>query len=466
MIPQHVCMGTEICYYFFGIGAGKLSAHRTYRDNERAVMASEGDLTREKYEKCFTPALHLYWPIAIKRGEGIYVESTEGKRYMDFSSGLAVLNIGHSHPRVMEAARRQLENYVHTGGIYYSRTVAEAAERLTSVTPAGLDMLFFSNSGAEAVEGALKAARYVTGRQGIVAFTGAFHGRTLGAVSVTTSSARYRNRYHPLLPSVFHSPYPSCYRCPLRLSPENCGCSCFNYLENILRHQISPDEVAAIIIEPVIGEGGYIPAPREFLVKLRKLCDESGIILIFDEVQSGMGRTCNWFASDHYGVVPDIMTVAKGIASGFPLSAVVGKRAIMSEWPAGAHGTTFGGNPVSCAASLATIEVMAENGLLAASRTLAGKAMTRLGSIAASTRAIGDVRGIGFMTGIEFVREGGEPDRDSCDRVLESCLARGLILINCGPERNIIRFIPPINVREKELDRALTILEESVVSLT
>ncbi|HEX9080520.1 MAG TPA: aminotransferase class III-fold pyridoxal phosphate-dependent enzyme, partial [Desulfuromonadaceae bacterium] len=317
-----------------------------------------------KYTKYFTPALHLYWPVAIARGHGAYVEGVDGRRYLDFSSGLAVLNIGHSHPRVLEAVKAQLESHVHTGGVYYSGVVADAAERLVSVTPPGLDMLFFSNSGAEAVEGALKLARFVTGRPGIIAFTGAFHGRTLGAVSVTTSTARYRNRYHPLLPGVFHAPSPSCFRCPYGSARDSCETACFENLLELLKRQISPEEVAACIIEPVLGEGGYYPAPAAFLKRLRRLCDEHGILLIFDEVQSGMGRTCSWFAADHYGIAPDVMTVAKGIASGFPLSAVVAKRELMEKWPSGAHGTTFGGNPVSCAASLATIAAIQEERLL------------------------------------------------------------------------------------------------------
>jgi len=429
-------------------------------------METKGDLIKERYDKCFTPALHLYWPIAIKRGDGVYVESTEGKKYLDFSSGLAVLNIGHSHPRVIEAARTQLGAYVHTGGVYYSEIVANAAERLLTVTPAGLDMLFFSNSGAEAVEGALKLARFVSGRQGIVSFTGGFHGRTLGAVSVTTSTARYRNRYHPLLPSVYHSPYPYCFRCPFQCTPDSCEFACFEQLNNIFRHQIDPEEVAACIIEPVLGEGGYFPAPSGFLRRLRGLCDDHGILLIFDEVQSGMGRTGNWFAAGHYGVTPDVMTVAKGIASGFPLSAVVAKREIMTKWPAGAHGTTFGGNPVSCAASLATIAVIEEENLLDKSLLLAERAMSRLKTLAGLNPVVGDVRGIGLMIGIELVTDTGAPDRESCDKVLDFCLENGLILINCGTDRNVIRFIPPLTTTEAELDMAISILERGVLSLS
>jgi 4-aminobutyrate aminotransferase len=427
-------------------------------------METMGDVIRSRYDKFLTPALHLYWPIAIKRGEGVYVESTEGRRYLDFSSGLAVLNIGHSHPRVIEAVTSQLGEYVHTGGVYYGGIVADAAERLLSVTPAGVDMLFFSNSGAEAVEGALKLARFVSGRQGIVSFSGAFHGRTLGAVSLTTSTAIYRKRYHPLLPSVFHSPYPYCFRCPFQRTPESCEFACFKELENIFRHQIDAEEVAACIIEPVLGEGGYFPAPPGFLRKLRELCDDHGIFLIFDEVQSGMGRTGNWFAAGHYGVTPDIMTVAKGIASGFPLSAVAAKKEIMSRWTAGAHGTTFGGNPVSCAASLATIAVIEEEDLLDNARRLAARAMTRLKAMSGFSPVIGDVRGIGLMIGVEFVTESGAPDRGACEKVLSFCLENGLILINCGTDRNVIRFIPPLTTTEAELDLAVSILERGVCS--
>jgi 4-aminobutyrate aminotransferase len=428
-------------------------------------METKEQHVTERYANCFTPALHLYWPIAIARGDGVYVEATDGRRYLDFSSGLAVLNIGHCHPGVSGAVKIQLDKYVHSGGVYYSETVAAAAERLISVTPPGLDMLFFSNSGAEVTDGALKLARFVSGRQGIISFTGAFHGRTLGALSVTTSSANYRNRYHPLLPSVYHSPYPYCYRCPFNRKPDSCEQACFDYLKDILQRQIIPEEVAAIIIEPVLGEGGYHPAPLVFLEKLRKLCDDHGILLIFDEVQSGMGRTCNWFAAGHYGVTPDILTVAKGIASGFPLAAVVSTKEIMEKWPAGAHGTTFGGNPVSCAAALATIEAIEEGKLLEKSMVLAGEALARLGRLAGISPAIGDVRGVGLMIGIEFVTESGAPHRAAADRVLDFCLAQGLILINCGLERNVIRFIPPLITTEVELNTALEILEEGVASL-
>jgi 4-aminobutyrate aminotransferase len=413
----------------------------------------------------FTTALHNYYPIAIERGEGCRVHDREGKSYMDFSSGLAVLNIGHNHPRVMQRVARQLSHYVHTGGIYYNETTVAAAEQLTAITPTSLNMLFFSNSGAEAVEGALKLARHATGRQGVIAFHGAFHGRTLGALSVTSSSARYRERYHPLLPSVYHSPYPYCFRCPVGATAETCTLGCFRCLEQLLCHVITPEEVAAIIIEPILGEGGYIPAQATFLAGLRRLCDAHGILLIFDEVQSGVGRTGDWFAAQSYGITPDILTVAKGIASGFPLSAVVSRRDLMERWPAGAHGTTFGGNPVACAAAIATIETIRDDNLLMRCRELGARSMARLNVLKECYPLIGDVRSVGLMIGIELVREDGTPDSTACGQLLEECCDHGLILINCGPGKNIIRFIPPLTISDAELDEALEIFAAALESL-
>lgn len=410
----------------------------------------------------FTPALHVYYPISIERGSGVYVYGTDGNRYLDFSSGLAVLNIGHNHPRVLDAVKLQLDRFIHTGGIYQNETSIAAAERLLSITPHGLDMLFFSNSGAEAVEGALKLSRYVTGRQGIISFTGAFHGRTLGALSVTTSSAAYRRKYHPFLPSIYQAPYPYCYRCPYRQKPDTCGLWCLRELEATLKHRIPGEEVAAVIIEPFLGEGGYYPAPVPYLVGLRKLCDHYGIMLIFDEVQSGMGRTGRWFSGEHAGVIPDVLTVAKGIASGFPLSAVVASREIMEQWPSGAHGTTFGGNPVSCAASIATIDVMSEGDLPAKVSSSGEMVLEKLLGLSAHYPSLGSVRGYGFMIGIEFITPDGGPDGVACASVLEYCYQNGLILIGCGTERNIIRFIPPLIATEEHLNSSLEILEQGI----
>jgi 4-aminobutyrate aminotransferase len=359
-----------------------------------------------------------------------------------------------------------MERLIHTGGVYLNETTVASAEKLVSITPEGLDRLFFSNSGAEAVEGALKLARYVTGRQGIISFTGAFHGRTFGALSVTTSSAAYRKRYHPLLPSIYHAPYPYCFRCRFRQKPDSCGLCCLFDLEETLKHRIPPDEIAAVIIEPILGEGGYFPAPGRFLTALRELCDRYGILLIFDEVQSGMGRTGRWFACDNAGVSPDIMTVAKGIASGFPLSAVVAGRRIMEQWPSGAHGTTFGGNPVSCAASIATIDVIREGGLLEKASERGAEILERMCGLVATHPLVGQARGYGYMIGIEFVTVDGAPNGEACRKVIDACLEKGLILIGCGPERHVIRFIPPLTVTGEDMEDALHILEEAIRGLS
>ena len=409
----------------------------------------------------FTPAYHTYHSIAIARGEGCLVTDREGNRYLDCASGLAVLNIGHNHPRVMERVTQQLRDFVHTGGVFLNDTTVQAAELLTSITPPGLDMLFFSNSGAEAVEGAIKLARFVTGRQGIIAFSGSFHGRSLGALSLTSSNSRYREHYHPLLPSVFHAPYPFCHHCQFGCR-SNCTDLCLDYLKNMLRHTVTPGELAAIIIEPVLGEGGYSPAPALFLKELRHLCDKHDILLIFDEVQSGMGRCGDWFASQVYGVTPDILTVAKGIASGFPLSAVISRHELMKKWPTWAHGTTFGGNPVSCAAAIATIETIRDDDLLERCRHLSTVTRERLKTLQQSHSLITDVRGMGLMVGIELKDRNGAPAGPACDHLLRECLRNGLIIINCGQDRNIVRFIPPLTISDAELDQALTILGRAV----
>jgi 4-aminobutyrate aminotransferase len=427
---------------------------------------SKEDMVVQRGLAVFTPASHHYYPIAIDRGEGTVVFSKDGRRFLDFTSGLAVLNLGHNHPRVIEAARKQLESYVHTGGIYYSETTVAAAEELVSITPPGLDMLFFSNSGAEAVEGALKLARYTSGRQAIISCSGAFHGRTLGALSVTSSSSAYRRRYHPLLPSVYQVGYPACFVCPCGLTPDACGTRCLEEVTRLFERQVSPEEVCAIIVEPFLGEGGYYPAPKSYLQGLRTICDEYGILLIFDEVQSGIGRTGKWFCCEHAGVVPDIISVAKALASGFPLSAVVASRELMERWDQGAHGTTFGGNPVSCAAAQATLQVVREEGLLEASLAAGSAALSHLQGLASKNPAIGEVRGLGCMIGVEFVDAAGAADGRLCAGLIEECLAKGLILIGCGLKRNVARFIPPLNVTQSELEEALGIFESSLAELS
>ncbi|MBI3398446.1 MAG: aspartate aminotransferase family protein [Deltaproteobacteria bacterium] len=432
-------------------------------ESRKEAKVPDNLITQAK--KLLTPTLVFHTDIIVKKAQGLYVESLDGKKYMDFSSGLATTNIGHCPPKVVKAAKKQLDEIINSGCIFRYNSEIEFAEKLKEITPGKLDMFFFSNSGAEAVEGAIKLARFATKRQGIIAYTGAFHGRTMGAVSLTTSTAKYRRNYHPLLPSIFRAPYPYCYRCFLGQHPDTCDMDCFIYLKKMLRHEINPDEVAAIIIEPVLGEGGYVVPPPNYLKELRKLCAQHGILLIADEVQTGFGRTGKWFACEHFGIVPDIMTLAKGIASGFPLSAVASTKEIMSKWPPGAHGTTFGGNPVSCAAGIATIETIKADKLLENAAKVGKYAMNCLKDMQKKYPVMGDVRGLGLMIGIEFVKHvpsGKSPDTDFCKKVCKECEKNGLILIECGIDKNIIRFMPPLITTREEMKKALGIFEKAV----
>ena len=406
-----------------------------------------------------TTAWGFQTDLLIKRASGLYLYDEAGKRYMDFTSGHAVCNIGHSHPKVVEAIKTQADRFIHAGSTFYYDSLYDLVERLIAITPPGMDRFFFSNSGAEAVEGAMKLARYHTGRQGIIAFTGSFHGRTFGAMSLTSSNARYRTAYHPLLPGIYHAPYPYCYRNPFGA---NCEEACLNELERMFTQQIAAKDVAAIIIEPVLGEGGYYPAPASFLDQLREICTDNGILLVFDEVQSGIGRTAKWFALDHYGVKPDIITVAKGIASGLPLSGIISNAGIMDKWERGTHGTTFGGNPVACAAATATLDAIRDEKLLEKSERISRGIFERLWALRESAPVIGDVRGLGYMIGIEFVKKECEPNPEAVSFILKYCLERGLIILEAGTHKNVVRFIPPLITTEDQMDEALTIFEEAV----
>lgn len=403
------------------------------------------------------PSLAFVTDIHAVKAEGAWITSSDGKRYLDFSSGLAVANIGHNHPAVVAAAKAQIDSFIHTSDVYRTEPMVALAEKIGTIAPPGLASCFFSNSGAEVVDGAIKLARFVTGRQGIVAFTGAFHGRTLGAVSLTTSNVKYRRRTHPLLPAVYHADFPYCFRCPASRDRDACVLECRADLERIFKTVIPPEEVAAVIIEPIQGEGGYVPAPAEYLKHLRETCDRHGIMLIFDEIQCGMGRTGRFFACQHANVAPDVLLIAKGIASGFPLSAIVAQPETMEKWSPGAHGTTFGGNPVACAAALATIDVIEREGLLGRAASLGRRAAGRLVDLSRRFSIIGDVRGPGLMIGIEFVKEDGSPNPEACRKVRSACQERGLVLIDCGRDKHVIRFIPPLIATDAEMDQALDI---------
>lgn len=412
------------------------------------------------------PPAHPFYPITIGRGSGAVVTSRDGRRFLDFTSGLAVLNLGHNHPKVMEAVQRQLNSHVHAGGIYYSEATLPAAEELAAVAPDGLDMLLFGNSGSEAVEDAIKLARYTSGRQSIIACTGGFHGRTLGALSLTSCSSTCRSRYQPLLPSVYHVCYPACFTCPCGLNPEACGDRCLDEIERLFQYQVPPEEVCAMLVEPFLGEGGYYPAPKSYLEGLRRICDRYGILLIFDEVQSGVGRTGRWFCCEHAGVRPDIVTVAGAVASGFPLGAVVASAELMRQWDSPPHGSTFGGNPVSCAAALATLRVIREEGVLEAARVTGSRILTSMQELAMQNPRIGEVRGVGCMIGVEFVDEAGGADGSLCHDLIEKCLGKGLILIGCGLKQNVVRLIPPLNVTDAELSEGMAIFADTLHELS
>ncbi len=420
----------------------------------------------QRAQAVIAPPAHPCYPIMIGRGRGTVVTSRDRRRFLDFTSGLAVLNLGHNHPKVMEAVQQQLKSHVHAGGIYYSEVTVAAAEELLSIAPDGLDMLSFGNSGSEAVEDAVKLARYTSGRQSIIACTSGFHGRTLGALSLTSSSSACRSRYQPLLPFVHHVSYPACFICPCGMNPEACGDRCLEEIERLFQYQVPPEDVCAVLVEPFLGEGGYYPAPKSYLEGLRRICDRYGILLIFDEVQSGVGRTGRWFCCEHAGVRPDIVTVAGAVASGFPLGAVLAPAGLMRLWGPPVYGSTVGGNPVSCAASRATLRVIKEEGLLEAARAAGSRVLTSLQELAMQNPRIGEVRGMGCMIGVEFVDEAGAADGRLCQELVEKCLEKGLILIGCGLRRNVVRLIPPLNVTDVELSDGMAIFADALHELS
>lgn len=422
------------------------------------------------YERCMKvmpPVVKRATTMGVTKGEGCYLWSEDGRKILDFASGVAVCNLGHNHPKVVEAAEKQMKELIHGGhNVVYYESYVRLAERLVELT-GGDTMVYFSNSGAEANEGAIKLAKYVTKRPGIIAFRGSFHGRTLATTSLTSSSSAYRKNYEGLLPSVYFAEYPYLYRTPYEMKDGKCHKEYFEQFENIFHTLIDPSMVAAIMMEPVQGEGGYIVPDKEFVQYVREICDKYGILLIFDEVQSGMGRTGKLFAYEHFGVKPDILTSAKGIANGFPLSAVIGKKEIMEQWPAGAHGGTFGGNPVACAAANAVLDELTDGGMLANAAKMGDYFKEKLFALQKKyPSVIGDVRGLGLMLAMEMVHPDKTPDADITTAIRTKALEKGLLLLGCGTNHNIVRFIAPTIVTEKEIDIAINIIDECLKELT
>jgi len=422
----------------------------------------------ERYKAHVAPTNARAFDIVAQRGHGSYLWDVDGERYLDFTSGIAVNNVGHCHPAIVSAVRKQIEQLIHTSMVTCHTTIIELAEKLAEIAPPGLNSVFLNNSGGEAIDAALKFARFITGRPNIISFTGAFHGRTLLATAITTAKSYYREGYDPLPAGVYQAPYPYCFRCPVGQKAGACELQCFTALEKLFQHQVKPHTVAAIIMEPVLGEGGYVvpgtgyPVENGYMRRLREICDEYGIMLVFDEVQSGFGRTGEWFASNHFGVSPDIMVMAKGIASGFPMAGFMAKKELLDKWSAGRHGSTYGGNPVACAAALASIKLIESDNLLENSRKMGERIMTRLQQLKTQYPTIGEIRGLGLMIGIEFVDAAGNPDGERLARLVDECFKRKLLLLDCGSKDHVIRFLPPLNCSQNEVDDALDIFEEAL----
>ncbi len=412
-----------------------------------------------------SPVWPCYTDIIAERGEGCYIYGQDGQAYLDFTCGIGVTNTGHCHPWVVEAVREQAEKLLHgQANIVLHPPLLALIEELRAIVPSGLDGFFFKNSGSETVEAAVKLARMATGRPNVIVFQGSFHGRTVGAMSMTTSKTVYRARYQPLMSGVFIAPYPYVYR--YGWEPQYTVDWCLNELRYMLLSQTAPEETAAIMIEPVLGEGGYVVPPAGFLKGLREICDEHGMLLIVDEVQSGFGRTGRWFAHEHFSVTPDIMIVAKGIASGLPLAAVIARLDLMERWLPGSEGGTYGGNAVACAAAVATVRVIREKGLLENTLARGEQLMSGLRHLQERYPRIGDVRGLGLMVGVEFTDPQGRPDKEAAKALQKACLEERLLLLTCGTWDNTIRFIPPLVVTTEQINKGLARFERALAQVS
>ncbi len=421
----------------------------------------------ERDSKYVSPLYTRDYPFVIARGEGAIVEDVDGNRFLDCAAGIAVNSTGVSHPEVVKAITEQAQKFIHMSGTdFYYEPQVRLAEELASIAPIDGDVrTFFANSGTEATEAALKLARYYTKRSGLIAFLGSFHGRSMGSLSLTASKAIQRRGFGPFMPGVYHAPFADCYRCPVGAKPESCAAECLSFLEDqILVHLISPDEVAAIVVEPIQGEGGYVVPPKQFLQRLRELTKQNGMMLVLDEVQSGMGRTGRMFAADHFDLKSDIVTVAKGIASGLPLGVACARAEVMS-WPPGTHASTFGGNPVSCAAANATITLLKEQ-LVANAAAIGDHLMTGLRELQNKHTLIGDVRGKGLMIGIELVKDRQTKQRAIEERhaLVQAAFRRGLLVLGAG--KNALRLAPPLVLNKTQADTVLQILDEALTDVS
>jgi len=436
-------------------------------DYPKMVVTPPGPKARElakRDERVISQSFVRWYPLAIQSGKGCIIRDVDGNEYIDFNSGLVCLNVGHSHPRVVEAIKSQLDRFLHysvTDFLY--RQVVDAAEKLVKITPGTWEKkVFFGNSGAEAVEAGAKLARWHTRKQLYIAFSSAFHGRTFGGMSFTASKPVQRRHFFPLVPGVTHVPYGYCYRCPFKLTYPSCRYWCVDFIdEHILQKYIPPEEVAAFVFEPIQGEGGYVVPPPEYFQRLKKLADKYGILMMDDEVQAGMGRTGKWFAIEHWGVEPDIICIAKSIAAGMPLGAMVAKSSIM-DWEGGSHASTFGGNPVSCAAASTVIDVIQDEGLRENAAKQGAYIMKRLLELKEESEIVGDVRGKGLMIGVELVEDKAskKPAPKKAEEVMTQSWKRGVAVITCG--KSTIRIVPPLIITRELVEAGLDIIEDAI----
>ena len=421
----------------------------------RAIIERDAKVVSTSYTRDY--------PFVMARGEGAYVEDVDGNVFLDCTAGIAVAATGHSHPDVVRAIVEQAGRFLHMSGTdFYYEPQVQLGEELSAIAPMpGPHRSFFGNSGTEANEAALKLAKFYTKRHSIIAFFGAFHGRTMGSLSMTASKPAQRRGFAPFVPGVYHAPFANCYRCPVSATPETCGAECLRFIEEqLFVHVVPPEEVAAIMVEPIQGEGGYVVPPDVFHQRLREIASRHGMLLIVDEVQSGMGRTGKMFAIEHTGVHPDIVTAAKGIASGLPLGVATARSEVIS-WPPGTHASTFGGNPVACAASLATIRLL-RDGLMKNAEVVGAHMLAGAKALMAEHQIIGDVRGRGLMIGVELVRDRKTKERATAerDRVVRECFTRGLLVLGAG--QNAIRLSPPLVLTKEQADTALGILDAAL----
>ena len=433
----------------------------------KIVVRPPGPKARElvkKDETFISPSYARVYPLAIESGSGCIVKDVDRNEYIDFNSGLVCLNVGHSHPKVVEAIKRQSEKFLHYSNTdFYYRPAVNLAEKLCEVTPGRFaKKVYFANSGAETVEAAVKLAKWHTRKHRFIAFISAFHGRTIGALSFTASKIVQRRHFFPLLPGITHVPYPYCYRCPFKLSYPDCNYWCVDFIdEMILQKYVPPEEVAGILFEPIQGEGGYVVPPPEYFHRLKRIADKYGLLLIDDEIQAGMGRTGRWFAIEHWKVEPDIVCIAKSIASGLPLGAIVSRSRLM-DWDGGSHASTFGGNPLSCVAALAVIDIIKEEGLLENATKQGKHIKKRLENLKEECEIVGDVRGKGLMIGTEIVedKDTKKPAGEKAKEIMIRCWKRGIAIITCGA--STLRIAPPLIITRDILDSGMDIIEDVI----